>query len=271
MDARNLLMERYERHRDDMTQTDCWRSKNDKCMPHFHASVELVYVYAGELTAIVDGKTYRVGAGRMLLVSGYAVHTYYTERENDVLLLIMPLSFVPSLQKTLHGKAFAGVVYDARADRKLTALLALIADDWRAYGRETQKGFTYALLDMLIARVGLTEPEDAARGAVMRDAMCYLQENYQKEARLAELARRFGYSKSRFSHLFNNTVGCSPRAYVNALRCRQAARALLESDQPLADIALGAGFECLRTFYRAFKQVYGMTPTQYQRAQQAGG
>lgn len=55
------------------------------------------------------------------------------------------------------------------------------------------------------------------------------------------------------------------RAAVNALRCQHAARAMLESDQTLLEISLGAGFECPRTFYRAFKQYYGMTPSQYAR------
>ena len=41
---------------------------------------------------------------------------------------------------------------------------------------------------------------------------------------------------------------------------------MLESDQTLLEISLGAGFECPRTFYRAFKQYYGMTPSQYARA-----
>ena len=34
----------------------------------------------------------------------------------------------------------------------------------------------------------------------------------------------------------------------------------------MLDIALGVGFECLRTFYRAFKNCYQMTPTQYVKA-----
>ena len=38
---------------------------------------------------------------------------------------------------------------------------------------------------------------------------------------------------------------------------------MLESDQPLLEIAMNAGFECPRTFYRVFKQYYGVTPTQY--------
>ena len=34
----------------------------------------------------------------------------------------------------------------------------------------------------------------------------------------------------------------------------------------MLDIALGVGFECLRTFYRSFKSCYDMTPSQYIKA-----
>ena len=54
--------------------------------------------------------------------------------------------------------------------------------------------------------------------------------------------------------------------YLAAIRCRQAAQLLLESNMTMLDIALGVGFECLRTFYRAFKNCYQMTPTQYVKA-----
>ena len=54
--------------------------------------------------------------------------------------------------------------------------------------------------------------------------------------------------------------------YVSVLRCRQAAQLLLESDMTMLDIAMNVGFECLRTFYRAFKSCYEMTPTQYVKA-----
>lgn len=56
------------------------------------------------------------------------------------------------------------------------------------------------------------------------------------------LAKQFGYSKSRFSHLFNEALGCPPSAFINALRCQHAARTMLESDQPLLEIAMNAGF-----------------------------
>lgn len=258
----------YELARDDMQSAVCWRAWNNGCMPHFHSSIELIYVEEGEMTAILDGQAHSVPAGHMVMASSYSVHAYRTEeeKENQVVVIIIPLASVPSLQKTLNKKAFRAVVYDAHEDREIGTLMPLLADRWAEYGMETRKGFSYALLGQLISQVGLRDQPCNHQSGLMRDVLIYLQNNYQQPLRMESLARQFGYSKSRFSRLFHDHLGCSMIEYLSALRCRQAAQLLLESDMTMLDIALNVGFECLRTFYRAFKSYYEMTPTQYVRA-----
>ena len=164
---------------------------------------------------------------------------------------------------TLRDHAFLHPVYDVSNDPKTKSVLDMMSDDWADYNMETKKGLCYTLLGLLLSRVGLSAGTNSTHSAHMKDMLIYLQENYQSNLSMEDLARRFGYSKSRFSHLFNETLGCPPGAFINALRCQHAARAMLESDQPLLEIAMNAGFECPRTFYRVFKQYYGLTPTQY--------
>lgn len=266
MEAPRARKHLYEYHRDNMTSAHCHATVNDHCLPHFHSSIELMYVKTGALHALLDGQNMDVPAGHILIVSSYVVHTYQSPQANEDTLIIVPLSVVPALQKTLLDHAFAAPVYDLRADAKLRAVLALLEDGWADYNPETRMGLCYTLLGMLIARVGLIAVSANARQGLMRDVLIYLQNNYQAPVSMDTLAQRFGYSKSRFSHLFNKTLGCPLSAFVNSLRCQYAARELLESDRALLEIALAAGFECPRTFYRAFKQYYGVTPTQYVRA-----
>ena len=80
----------------------------------------------------------------------------------------------------------------------------------------------------------------------------------------------FGYSKSRFSHLFHEYFGSGISEYVNTLRCKAAAEALARHEVSMVEIAMGVGFESARTFYRAFKRCYGMTPSQYASRHTAG-
>ena len=266
MSLQPSLAQQYERKRDDRVLPDLWHSRQNRCKPHFHASIELVYVTEGELTVFLDDQQHVVRKNQLMIASAYTVHRYQSDRDNAEVILIIPLSFVPSLQKTLRDHAFSQTVYDLSGDPRTKTILDMMAEGWTDFNIETKKGLCYTLLGLLLSRVGLAAQNSSTRSTQMKDMLIYLQENYQSTLSMEEMAKRFGYSKSRFSHLFNETLGCSPGTFINALRCQHAARAMLESDQPLLEIAMNAGFECPRTFYRVFKQYYGLTPTQYCQA-----
>lgn len=266
MHSQPTLAQRYERNRDDQALPDLWPSHDNQCKPHFHSSIELVYVTSGTLTVFLDDQKYFVKENQLMIASSYTVHRYQSDESNQEVIMIIPLSFVPSLQKVLRDHAFSQPIYDLTDDPKTKTVLELLSDGWAEYNPETKKGLCYTLLGLLISNIGLSTQKNSTRTTQMKDMLIFLQENYQSDLSMEALAKQFGYSKSRFSHLFNETLGCPPGAFINALRCQHAARAMLESDQPLLEIAMSAGFECPRTFYRVFKQYYGLTPTQYCKA-----
>ena len=252
-----------------MTMADCFARENDFFIPHFHQSIELVYVKSGVLTAIVDGQKVQVRKNQLLICSCYAVHTYMSEEPNETVVLIVPLSSVPSLQKTLQKKVFRHILWDLALEgrQELMTLMPMLPDLWAGYSPEVRKGVSYMVLGLAIEHVGLTEAVDTKRQGtmrdVLRDVLSYLQENYQQPLKLEDVARHFGYSKSRFSRLFHDYLGCSMNEYLMVQRCRKAAEMLLDSEMTMLDIALDVGFECLRTFYRAFHFCYQCTPSQY--------
>ncbi len=264
------MPEVYEQSRDDMEQTICFRSRNNSCMPHFHSSIELVFVADGQLTAILEGQRHDVPKGSLLITSGYTVHRYFTEVSSEVIVWIIPLSFVPILEKPLANKRFAKAVYhDDNAE--LSTLIPLMHSRWDTMGTEARRGFSQLLLGILMDRVGLCDMNIKAPAGLMRNMLAYLQENSASSLSMEKLARHLGYSRSRLSHLFRDNFGCSYSDYVNSLRCRRAARLLAQSDLTQLEISLMTGFECIRTFYRAFQKCYGMTPKQYVRSLSATG
>ncbi len=265
MKRNTIGIDRYELERDDMQSAVCFTASDGNFPAHFHSSIELVYVTSGCLTAIVDGHVHPIHAGEMAIVSGYSVHVYLTEEgeHNSTITMIIPIASTPSLAKVLHKKAFSQVIYRVAEDEEISTIMDMASRHWNEYSAETMKGISYTVLGLLITRVGLCDHPGNHRSNLMRDVLIYLQNNYQQPIRMEHLARHFGYSKSRFSRLFHDHLGCSMIEYLSTIRCRQAALLLIESDMTMLDIALGVGFECLRTFYRAFKNCYQMTPTQY--------
>lgn len=260
----------YEHFRDNFTYPTCWRAQNDACPPHFHGSLEIVYVTDGELKATLNGKSYTVKKNQVVIASSYTVHFYSTENESESIVLVVPLDFIPSFSKILSKKCFSQCIYTVEeADSELLHCMKILAKDRSvcdsAIGigsNEVVKGYIYVILGMLIDAVGLTDIGDDQNQSLIKDVLVYLQNNYLDELSLESLAKHFGYSKSRFSHIFNACFGCSIPEYISSLRCRHAA-SLLSNSVPLIDAAMSSSFDSMRTFYRVFKHCFGVTPTAY--------
>lgn len=256
----------YEHVRDNDKYPACWRTENDCCMPHFHSSIEVVYVIEGELKAVLGGKSYTVCKNQILISSSYTVHYYHTESHSKSIILIVPLDFIPYYDKIFAKKALAQCVVenDAASSEILHCMEMLSRNDRQdlSLNANITKGYIYVVLGMLINHVGLMDIANDQGRHLTKDILIYLQNNYLESLSLESLALKFGYSKSRFSHVFNACFGCTITGYINTLRCRNAAN-LLMGETPMIDAAMNSSFESMCTFYRCFKHCFGVTPTQY--------
>lgn len=77
---------------------------------------------------------------------------------------------------------------------------------------------------------------------------------------VGELARRVNLSRSRFTYLFRNELGCSPGAYFRNLRLDYARLLVERSFQSLKEIMVRVGFTDTGHFVRDFKRRHGATP-----------
>ncbi|UWU88615.1 AraC family transcriptional regulator [Bradyrhizobium yuanmingense] len=78
---------------------------------------------------------------------------------------------------------------------------------------------------------------------------------------LAELGRRAGLSSSRFLHLFKDVTGVPLRRYRIWSRIGAAARAVAQG-QSLTEAAHDAGFSSSAHFSTAFRDMFGMMPSE---------
>ena len=139
-------------------------------------------------------------------------------------------------------------------------ILTMMADPANEDSTLFLNAMAEALLALLVERVGLTENTSDDETDLIKRILIHLQEHAADPINVAQTAARFGYSAGRFSHIFNERIGCSFPRYVNNLRCYNAKRMLAESDISLIDAATACGFSSLRTFHRVYKAVTGETP-----------
>lgn len=218
------------------------------------------------MDAMVNGQAFLMQAGQLLMVPSYTVHAYLKNETAKSIILIVPLEFIPLYAPLISKKIFSRSISGDKSlnDEILHCLKMLLTlAECSEQNENLVRSYIYVILGLLTQGIGLADtPEDEF---LSKNILMYLQNNYLFPITLESLSRRFGYSKYRFSHIFNQSVGCTLAQYVGSLRARHAANLLRESDAPLLEIAPNSGFDSVRTFYRSFKNCFGMTPTEYRK------
>jgi AraC-like DNA-binding protein len=107
--------------------------------------------------------------------------------------------------------------------------------------------------------------------AALERARQFLDVEKTRVVRSAELEALTGLTRYELARQFRSLYGTSPYRYL-LMRRLALAREQLAERQPLADVALAAGFADQAHFTRMFKAAYGLTPARYRslRIQGAG-
>jgi transcriptional regulator GlxA family with amidase domain len=96
----------------------------------------------------------------------------------------------------------------------------------------------------------------------LRDALAYIEANFDRPVSLAQLAQLSSLSVSRFATVFREQVGLSPYRYLCELRVRRA-QTLLLAGVPGSIVATEVGFFDQSHLARHFKRACGMTPSAF--------
>ena len=100
---------------------------------------------------------------------------------------------------------------------------------------------------------------------ILRKAIKYIKENYDKTITAEKLAEVVNLSPVYFSHLFKKHTGMKMTDYITDYKMQIAKSKLLETDLPINEIAESVGFQEQRYFSKRFKQIVGMTPTEFRQ------
>lgn len=96
-------------------------------------------------------------------------------------------------------------------------------------------------------------------------AMDYITLHYMEPLKIEELAGWCHISETHFRRVFSEYVGMSPLEYINLVRVQSACNYLKNTDVSVSDIAAKCGFTTLSTFNRNFRQVTGISPSEWRR------
>lgn len=93
----------------------------------------------------------------------------------------------------------------------------------------------------------------------------YILEKLDSPISIEELANLCRLSTSHFSRAFKASFGEPPHAYIIRQRVEEAKRVMLESVEPLSQIAAACGFADQSHFCRHFRRAVGVSPNTWRR------
>jgi AraC family transcriptional regulator of arabinose operon len=111
--------------------------------------------------------------------------------------------------------------------------------------------------------------ENPRRHPRIQQAADELAQNTRDQLSLETIARRFGFSRSRFATLFRQQMGQPPGQYLESQRLVQARHLLAYTNQTLAQIADHVGFSSPFYLSLRFKKHYGQSPRDYRQQRPA--
>jgi AraC family transcriptional regulator len=100
----------------------------------------------------------------------------------------------------------------------------------------------------------------------VRKVCAYIDSHIASPVFVADLCALIQLSEAHFSRAFRRTFGKSPHAFLISRRVELAAQYMLQTDEPLSDIALRCGFTDQPHLCKHFRQVTGRTPGAWRRA-----
>tara|TARA_A100001391_G_scaffold46026_1_gene27044 strand:- start:1245 stop:2033 length:789 start_codon:yes stop_codon:yes gene_type:complete len=228
---------------------------------HMHDQYVMGVVESGAETLIIDGRSYEVGKGDMITIDAGTAHSNSTV--GDAILRYRVFYVPTKVTRSYVGSSDLRFPAPVRSDPAAAQRL-LELHRWFENGTGDKLEEESALADVVgIAfdtAVGLDR--DARLPDAVRRARRYIDERFDENFGLDELADAAGVTKYHLARSFTRAHGLSPLAYRTQRRIH-AAKELVLAGAPLVDIASDLGFADQSHLTRQFQTMVGISPARY--------
>jgi len=228
-------------------QRSDWHVFEDK--PPMYARV--YYILGGKTEYLADHDALPLQTGHVYIFPIYAPYEIVTAPHDPINCLHLHLDIPNSNLRRIIDIPLEG-------DAQMANLIQAFSDGITAgspfrYMEHLSQAFeTLCLSRNLFARL-----DTCATGYL--DA---IRKIYRSNTGLESAAAALGYSTGHFNRCFKQQFGVPPHQYIISLRMSDAIR-MLSSDMPLDAIGSAIGYNDGRSFANAFRNYYGISPSEY--------
>lgn len=97
----------------------------------------------------------------------------------------------------------------------------------------------------------------------IKEAITYIEQNFQNDISVVDIANRLGINRSYFGKIFKQTLKQTPQEFLINYRMIKATELLRLTKMSIGDISKAVGYENKLHFSRAFKKIYNISPREW--------
>ena len=151
-----------------------------------------------------------------------------------------------------------------------SGLLVSRRDGREVYYKTADSELTRLLHELVEQVMQIACPEktvdyQASQEELIRNVHHYLVEHLSERVTIDALARQFLMNPTTLKQVFKRTYGETIAAHMKRHRMEAAAGLLLQTQDDIAAVAQAVGYESQSRFSAAFREEYGVLPTEYRR------
>lgn len=248
--------------------TEAWFPAGAVLEPHTHDGSILAYMLHGGFRTRINGRVLPCDEGTAWTEPLGERHANYVS-EHGALCLVIQTNGQPASLDLFES------FFDQVRLLRDPALGVEILGILKEFGeRDTFSSLSLeARVMVLLGGAARTEARESNRGRPrwLSQARDLLHEEWRTIDGLSQVAHVVGVHPCSLAHEFRRYFGQSMGTYLRRLRLNWAVARLMETDDPITQIALEAGFSDQSHFTRYCKRLTGLTPAVHRRRACAGG
>ncbi|MBW8347827.1 AraC family transcriptional regulator [Bacillus sp. IITD106] len=247
---------------------------------HYHDGYEILYLVSGNVYYFIEGKTYHVTNGTLLVINKNAVHKLVNSSNTtfERVTLLFKSEFIEDILNSSWSYDVFSIFssrqnilrLESKDQNLIETLFDKIINEFSFHPPGYEDSLKLFLLEVLIfikrlmdTKYKYNEVETTFTHKKVFEIVNFINQHYYEQLTIESISKKFYISSSYFCKVFKENTGFTFIEYLNNIRIKEAISLLKENRYKVGEIAEKVGFESLTHFGRVFKKITGYSPVQY--------
>jgi len=233
---------------------------------------ELMFIRSGKGIYNIDGRSYVVKSGDILLFNASVLHDECPEASDDLLIFscgVEQLKVDGLPLNVLTPRSQTAVMPAGNYYHEICQLFEQMwshVSNKRLYSTEIGDSLLSVLL-LLCRNIWIeSKPQQESTSVLLGQRVKdYIDNHYKEDISLSSITAAMNMNQFYLAHVFKAYSGYSPKQYQTRRRIGEAQNLLLSTDLGVIDVASAVGYDNVNNFHRIFHNLVGIPPARYKK------